>query len=89
MKATNDKNNNKLSLWWRDGGQPDECQNEQQQQQPANHSSDNAETAGCVTPFSHPGSEESIRNNWVRLIRYFICLKGLLKIQALCLFQTV
>ena len=28
-------------------------QNEQQQQQPANHSSDNAEIAYCLTPFSH------------------------------------
>ena len=29
-------------------------QNEQQQQQPANYSSDNAEIARCLTPFSHP-----------------------------------
>ena len=33
----------------------DEGQNEQQQKQPANHSPDNAETAHCLTPFSHPG----------------------------------
>ena len=32
-----------------------EDQNEQQQQQPANHSSDNAEIARCLTPLSHPG----------------------------------
>ena len=32
-----------------------EDQNEQQQQQPANHSSDNAEIARCLTRFSHPG----------------------------------
>ena len=37
------------------GGQPDEGQNEQQQQQPANRSSDNAEIARCLTHFSHPG----------------------------------
>ena len=36
----------------RDGGQPEEGQNEQQQQQPANHSSDNAELARCLTPSS-------------------------------------
>ena len=35
-------------LWPQDGGQPDEGQNEQQQQQPANHSSDNAEIARCL-----------------------------------------
>ena len=34
---------------------PEEDENEQQQQQPANHSSDNAEIARCLTPFSHPG----------------------------------
>ena len=39
----------------RDGCQPDEDQNEQQQQQSANHSSDNAEIACCLTPFFHPG----------------------------------
>ena len=33
--------------------QPDGDQNEQQQQQPANHSSSNAEIARCLTPFSH------------------------------------
>ena len=37
-----------------DGGQPDEDQSEQQQQQLANHSSDNAEIAHCLNPFSHP-----------------------------------
>ena len=41
--------------WRRDGGQPDKDQNEQQQQQSTNHSSDNAEIARCLTPFSHPG----------------------------------
>ena len=35
--------------------QPDEGQNEQQQRQLVNRSSDNAETARCLTPFSHPG----------------------------------
>ena len=30
-KATDDKNSRQLSLWRRDGGQPDEDQNEQQQ----------------------------------------------------------
>ena len=44
-----------LSLWRRDGVQPDSDQNEQQQQQPGNHSSDNAEIARCLTPFSHHG----------------------------------
>ena len=29
-------------------------QNEQQQQQPANHSPDNAETVRYLNPFSHP-----------------------------------
>ena len=53
-KATNDKNSSHLSQWRRDGGQPDKEQDEQQQQQPANHSSDNAEIARCLTPFSHP-----------------------------------
>ena len=43
-----------LSLGRRDSGQPEEDQNEQQQQQPANHSSGNAETARYLTPFSHP-----------------------------------
>ena len=38
----------------RDSGQPDEDQNEQQQQQPANHSPDNAEIVRCLTPFPHP-----------------------------------
>ena len=38
-----------------DGGQPDEGQNEQQQQQPVNRSSENAEIARCITPISHPG----------------------------------
>ena len=33
----------------RDGCQPDEIENEQKQQQPANHSSDNAEIARCLT----------------------------------------
>ena len=33
------------------GGQPDEGQNEQQQQQPANHSPDNAEIARYLTLF--------------------------------------
>ena len=37
-------------------GQPEEDQNEQQQQKPANHSSDNAEIAHCLTPFSHSGN---------------------------------
>ena len=54
-KAANDKSRRPLCLWQRDGGQPDEDQNEQQQQQPANHSYDNAEIARCFTPFSHPG----------------------------------
>ena len=35
-------------------GQPDEAQNEQPQQQAANHSSDNAEIAGCRTPPPPP-----------------------------------
>ena len=35
-------------------GQPDEWSDEQQQQQPENNSSDNAETAPCLIPFSHP-----------------------------------
>ena len=43
-----------MSLWRRDGGQPDEDQIEQQQQQSVNHSSDNAEIARCLTPLSHP-----------------------------------
>ena len=34
---------------------PDEGQNEQHRQQLANHSSDNTETACCLTPFSHAG----------------------------------
>ena len=54
QKARNDKSSRQLSLWQQDGGQPDEGQNEQQQQ-PVNHSSDNAEIACCLTPFSHPG----------------------------------
>ena len=38
----------------RDGGQPDQDQNEPQQQQPANHSSDNAEIAPpSLTPTQH------------------------------------
>ena len=45
---------NQLFLWRRDVGQPDEDRNKQQQQQPANHSSDTTETARCLTPFSHP-----------------------------------
>ena len=48
------QNSHQLSLWRRDGGQSDEDQNEQQQQQPASHSSDNAEIARCLTPFSQP-----------------------------------
>ena len=47
------QNSHQLSLWRRDDGQSDEDQNGQQQQQPANHSSDNAEIARCLTPFSH------------------------------------
>ena len=31
--------------------------NEQQQQQTANHSSDNAEITRCLTPFSYPGTD--------------------------------
>ena len=42
--------------WRPDGGQPDEGQNELQQQQSANCSSDKAEIARCLTPFSHAGS---------------------------------
>ena len=53
-KAANDKSGHQLSLWRRDGGQPEEDQNEQQQQLPANHSSDNAEIAHWLIPFSHP-----------------------------------
>ena len=33
---------------------PDEGQNEQHHQQLVNHSSDNAEIAPCLTPFSRP-----------------------------------
>ena len=54
-QAAYDKSSRQLSQWRRDGGQPEEDQNKQQQQQPANHSSDNAEIARCLTPFSHPG----------------------------------
>ena len=54
-KSYKRQNKHQLSLWWRDGGQQDEDQNEQQQQQSMNHSSDNAEIARCLTPFSHPG----------------------------------
>ena len=54
----------KQSLWRRDGGQPDEDQNELQQQQPANHSSDNAEIARCLTTFSYPASN-SLGAVWV------------------------
>ena len=54
-KAANNKSGHQLFLWRRDGGQPEEDQNEQQQQQPANHSSDNAEIARCLTLFSYPG----------------------------------
>ena len=32
---------------------------QQQQQQPLNHSSDNAETARCLTPFSHPEPQQT------------------------------
>ena len=39
-QARNDKSSRQLSLWRRDGGQLDEGQNEQQEQQPANRSSD-------------------------------------------------
>ena len=48
------QNSHQLSLWRRGGSQSDEDQNEQQHQQPANHSSDNAEIARYFTPFSHP-----------------------------------
>ena len=37
------------AIWRRDGGQSDEDQNEQQQEQLANHSSDNAEIARSLT----------------------------------------
>ena len=37
-----------------DGRQLEEDENEQQQQQRANHNSDNAEIARCLTPFFHP-----------------------------------
>ena len=63
-KATNDKSSRLLSLWRRDDGQPDEGQNEQQQQQPANHSSDNEEIARCLTPFSHPAGNFGQRRFW-------------------------
>ena len=43
--------------WQQDGDQPDEDQNEQQQQQPANHSLDNSEITRCLTPFSHPDGQ--------------------------------
>ena len=33
-------------------------QGEQQQEQPTNHSSDIAETEGCLTPFSHPSPDQ-------------------------------
>ena len=46
------KSSRQLSLWRRGRGQPEEDQNEQQ---PANAGSDNAEIARCLTPFSHPG----------------------------------
>ena len=46
-----------MAVIWRPYvGQPDEGQNEQQQWQPANQSSDNAEIARCLTPLSHPVS---------------------------------
>ena len=41
----------------REDSQPDEGENEQQQQQPVNHSSDNAEIARNLTSFSHPGCD--------------------------------
>ena len=47
-------NSRQLSLWRRDDGQPDEDQNEQQQQQPANHSPDNVEIARCLISFYYP-----------------------------------
>ena len=34
--------------------------NEQQQQQPANHISDNAEIARCLTPFTHPCLDKQV-----------------------------
>ena len=46
-KLQTTKNSRQLSLWQRDVGQPDEDQNEQQQQQPANYSSENSEIARC------------------------------------------
>ena len=49
------QNSHQLSLWRRDGGQSDENQNKQQQQQPANHSPNNAKIVRCFSPFSHPG----------------------------------
>ena len=49
------QNSHQLSLWRRMAASQIEDQNEQQQQQPANHSSDNAEIARCLTLFSHPG----------------------------------
>ena len=54
-QAAYDKSGHQLSQWRRDGGQPEEDQNKQQQQQPVDHSSDNAEIARCLTPFSHSG----------------------------------
>ena len=50
----NERSSHQLSLWQQDSGQPDEDQNEQQQEQSANQSSDNAEIAHCLIPFSHP-----------------------------------
>ena len=35
----------------------------EQQQQPANYSSDNAKTAPCLTPFSHPAPDLHVPNN--------------------------
>ena len=59
------QNSHQLSLWRRTGGQSDENQNKQQQQQPANHGSDNAEIARCLTPFSHPVSNQEPKSDTV------------------------
>ena len=55
------QNSHQLSLWRHDDGQSDKDQNGQQQQQPANHSSKNAEIA-LSHLFSHPGCVKALQN---------------------------
>ena len=66
IENANEKSSRQLSLWQRDGGQPDEYQNEQQQS--ANYSSDNAEVARCLTPFSHPAKYLTFRETESRTV---------------------